>query len=137
MRLNMWLAGTMALGLGGLSGWATAGAGGSMDRAPAAAIIMVASLAGSGLAVGTLAALSKRTTWWAALVLLGFYTGTWLNSAHHSAIGDALVLVLAAVPICIGTALGLAAGQYVAARRTPTPRLQVLGAPSSSVRTRL
>lgn len=60
----------------------------------------------------------KRATWWAVLVLLGFYTGTWLNSAYHSAVGDALVLILAAVPTCIGTVLGLAAGRYVAARRS-------------------
>ncbi|WP_157740238.1 hypothetical protein [Micromonospora auratinigra] len=119
MRRNMHgLAGALAVGLGGLSGWATAGAGGSMDRAPGAAVIMVASLGGSGLAVGTIAAFRKRATWWAVLVLLGFYTGTWLNSAYHSAVGDALVLILAAVPTCIGTVLGLAAGRYVAARRS-------------------
>lgn len=58
-----------------------------MDRAPAAALVMVASLGGSGLAVGAVAALSKRATWWAALVLLGFRTGTWLNSPYHSAPG--------------------------------------------------
>lgn len=98
---------------------------------------MVASLGGSGLAVGAVAAFRERALWWAALVLLGFYAGTWLSSSYHSAAGDALVLVLAAVPASIGTVLGLAAGQYIVARRAPTSRLYVLGGASAVVRVRL
>jgi hypothetical protein len=125
MRLGShWLTGGLAVGLGVLSGWASAGAGGSIERAPTAVLIMAAGLGTAGLVVGALSGLRRRTAWWAVLVLLGsFYVGTWLNSPHHSPAGDAIVLVLAAVPTCIGLTLGFAVGRYLATRGPLTPRL--------------
>lgn len=121
---SRWLLGGLAVGLGLLTGWATAGAGGSMERAPTAALIMAAGLGGAGLAVGSLTGLGRQAAWWVTPVLLGsFYAGTWLNSPDHSPAGDAIVLVLAAVPTGVGTALGSAIGRYLSTRRPSTPHL--------------
>ncbi|OKJ43421.1 hypothetical protein AMK25_20670 [Micromonospora sp. TSRI0369] len=85
---------------------------------------MAAGLGSAGLAVGLLAGIRKQATSWAVLVLLAnFYTGTWLSSPHHSMAGDAIMLVLAAVPSGVGTVVGFAAGQYLATPRPSTPPL--------------
>ncbi|MFV2116285.1 hypothetical protein ACFHW0_28665, partial [Micromonospora sp. LOL_025] len=68
--------------------------------------------------------LSERPAWWAALTLLGsFYAGTWSNSPHHSLVGDAVVLALAAAPTYIAIALGSVGGQYLASNGPSTSRL--------------
>ncbi|GAB3808115.1 hypothetical protein GCM10027605_39860 [Micromonospora zhanjiangensis] len=125
MRLdNRWPVGGLAVGLGLLSGWVTASAGGSVGQAPMAVLVMAVGLGGAGLVVGALTGRRKQATWWAALALLGsFYVGTWLNSPYHSPVGDAVVLVLAAIPTSSGTALGFAVGRYLATRRVPTHRM--------------
>ncbi|MFI9638843.1 hypothetical protein ACIG87_02070 [Micromonospora sp. NPDC051925] len=122
-RNSQWLAGGVTVVLGVLSGWATGSAGGSLQDAPAAVLSMAAGLGSSGLVVGALAGAGKQSTWWAPPVLLAaFYTGTWLSSPFHSPAGDTVVLVVAAVPTSIGTALGVAIGRYLASRGPVTPR---------------
>lgn len=120
MRLSSsgWLAGGLALGLGGLAGFAAAAAGGSIQRAPTAIFVMAAGLGGAALIIGTLVGLTKQPIRWAAFVLLGsFYLGTWLSSPHHSLVGDMLFLALAAVPTFVAITLGSGVGRYFAARR--------------------
>src|SRR5262249_31250798 len=87
MRLDSraWV-GVLAVWLRPLAGWHTAGAGGSVQRAPTAVLVMTVGLGGAGLVVGLLLGLRNRVTWAVtALVLLAaFYAGTWLNSPDHS-----------------------------------------------------
>ncbi|TDC36203.1 hypothetical protein [Micromonospora sp. KC213] len=119
---RLW-AGILAVGLGVSSGWFSAGAGGSVHRAPTALLVLAAGLSGAGLLVGLVLGCRNHRSWLVpALVLLGsFYAGTWLNSPHHSIAGDALVLALAAIPTCASTALAFAVGQHLAARQAQTP----------------
>ncbi|PMR61553.1 hypothetical protein C1A38_08615 [Verrucosispora sp. ts21] len=85
---------------------------------------MAVGLSVAGLLVGLVLGRRIHGSWAVpALVLLlaAFYAGTWLNSPYHSVAGDALVLVLAAIPACVSAALGFAVGKYLAARQARTP----------------
>lgn len=115
--------GILAVGLGLPVGWLSAGAGGSVQRAPAAVLVMALGLGGAGLLIGLVSGYGNHGRWFvSALVLLaGFYAGTWLNSPHHSPAGDALVLAISAIPACVGAGLGSAVGQHLATRRPQTP----------------
>jgi uncharacterized membrane protein len=81
---------------------------------------MTVGLGGAGLIVGLLLGLQNYGTWAVtALLLLGaFYAGAWLNSPYHSVLGDALFLLLAAIPAYFGAALGFVVGQHLPTRRT-------------------
>ncbi|WP_174529043.1 hypothetical protein [Micromonospora maritima] len=111
-------AGILAVGLGMPTGWFAASAGGSIERAPTALLVMTIGLTVAGLLVGLVRGRRNHRIWPVVLVLLcSFHAGTWLGSPHHSAAGDALVLAVAAAPAGIGAALGIAVGRHLAARR--------------------
>ncbi|WP_141684621.1 MULTISPECIES: hypothetical protein [Micromonospora] len=111
-------AGILAIGLGVPAGLLAASAGGSVQRAPTALLVMAVGLTVAGLLVGSAAGLRNHRIWPAVLVLLcSFHAGTWLSSSHHSVAGDVVVLTVAAVPACLGAALGFAVGRRLAARQ--------------------
>ncbi|MGV9765481.1 MULTISPECIES: hypothetical protein [Micromonospora] len=110
----------LAIALGSASGWLSAGAGGSLQRAPTALLVMVVGLGSAGLLVGLVSGRQDGGRWFmpALALLAGFYAGTWLNSPHHSFAGDAVVLALAAIPACVSAALGFAVGPHLPDART-------------------
>ncbi len=105
-----------AIALGSTSGCFSAGAGGSVQHAPTALLVMVVGLGSAGLLVGLVSGRRDGGRWFIPTLALmaGFYAGTWLNSPHHSFAGDAVVLGLATVPACVSAALGSAVGVHLA-----------------------
>jgi hypothetical protein len=110
-------AGVVAVLFGLLTGWYSAGAGGSISRAPAAISVMAVGLGGAGLLIGLLLGGQNDGRGRAvALVLLlaSYYAGLWMISPFHSLAGDLLVLIISSVPPCLGAMVGFVASRSVA-----------------------
>ena len=70
-----------AIALGSTSGCFSAGAGGSVQHAPTALLVMVVGLGSAGLLVGLVSGRRDGGRWFIPTLALmaGFYAGTWLN----------------------------------------------------------
>ena len=102
-----------ALITGGIAGALTVAAGGSIGRAHyalAALFAFVGAVTLCGGAVAGARADAVGTVVVAASCLVGFYAATWIRSPYHSAIGDAITMIIASIPAAIGAPLGYLLG---------------------------
>ncbi|GAA2629292.1 hypothetical protein GCM10010399_71350 [Dactylosporangium fulvum] len=105
---RIWTA-LLASGLGLITGWCSAGAGGSWERAPTALLITIVGLGGTGLVVGVMFGVIKDQVgalMAATLAFLANYLASWMNSPFHSVAGDMLLMAFDALPLCFGGAIG-------------------------------
>jgi len=105
-----------ALVLGFISGWLTARAGGSVERAPSAVLVMTLTLGGTALSAALLLGLRNDARWTAvalASALASHYAATWLFSPFHSPSGDILFMVVSGVLACLAGGGGFLIGRVL------------------------
>lgn len=100
---------TGGLVAGGIAGFLTVAAGGSIGQAPHALVVLfgcVGAVTLCGSAVAGARADGLGTLLAAASCLTGSYAATLVYSKDHSASGDAIIVIIASVSAAIGAPLG-------------------------------